>query len=190
MEPQSENRPTIETARERGRQRIDKALNFVAPIMAPDVLLEMGKNAAQDKITEAQERLTALKERVENRANEIKDAFVEKATAAYGRLETRFNQAKDKTVAVAKEVKRRAKVVRLTPIAAGEAVWAEIYQVPAGVREALADMRERKIEKFQSKIATWEQQRDSHREKAGIRRDKAASMNRVRSQLDSLRTSG
>lgn len=56
MEPLSENRPTIETARELGRQRLDKALNFVAPILAPDVLLEMGKNAAQDKLNEAKER--------------------------------------------------------------------------------------------------------------------------------------
>lgn len=190
MEPHSENRLTIETAREVGRQRLDKVLNFVAPILAPDVLKEIAKNAAQDKIDQARERMTALKERIENRAAEVRDRFVEKVTDTYGRFETRFNGAKDKTVAVAKEWGRRTAVVGLTPVAAGEAVWAEVYKIPAGFREAIADAKDKKIEAYKAKIAEMRKSRDDHREKAANRRDRAASMTGVRSTLAGLRTTG
>ena len=64
MEPSADtSRPTIETAKEVGRARIDKFLNWVAPVMAPDVLVEMGKNAAQDKMTEIKSKLESLAER-------------------------------------------------------------------------------------------------------------------------------
>ena len=51
MEPVGENRPTMETAREVGRQRLDKVLNFVAPIFAPETMLQVGKEAAKEKQT-------------------------------------------------------------------------------------------------------------------------------------------
>lgn len=187
MEPQTENRPTIETAREQGRQRLDKVLNFIAPIMAPDVLLEMGKNAAQDKISEAQEKMTSLKNRVEKRATEIRDRFVEKATAAYDRFENRFNAAKDKTVATAKEMGRRAAIVGLTPIAAGEAVWVEIYKSPIHIREAIIDMKDKKADEYLALVKELRESTKGHREAIKSTEEKAKTMNSARRTLDRIK---
>jgi uncharacterized protein YhaN len=131
-----------------------------------------------------------LRQRIENKATEIRNNVTEKITSAYDRFEARFNAAKDKTVAVAKEIGRRAAVVGLTPVAGAEAVFVEIYQIPAGIREGIADWKEKKADALRDKIAKLEQQSASHREKAGARRDKAANMNSVRGALDRVRTTG
>lgn len=181
MEPNSE-RPTLETAETVGAQRLEKVTKWVNRLAAPDILLQIGANAAKD-------RIDAVREKIENRATEIRNRVTEKLSEAYSRFEIRFNTAKDKTVAVGKEVGRRAAVVGLTPVAAGEAVWAEIYKFPAGIREAIADAQDRKIDAYKAKIAEMRESRNNHREKAAGRRDKAASINSVRRSLDRIRVS-
>jgi hypothetical protein len=129
--PVEATRPTIEDARALGRARIDKVLNWIAPIMAPEKLVEIGKNAAQDKVDSATESLNRIKERAEVRAAEIRDGVVEKVTAARDRTVDRFNSIKDKTIYKATEISKRAAVLGLTPVAKAEAGWEKIYQLPA-----------------------------------------------------------
>lgn len=187
MEPPSENRPTIETAREKGLQNLDKVLKFIAPVFSPGTLAEVGKYAVQDKINEAKERMDALKLRVETKALEIRNAATEKWNAAYDRFETRFNAAKDKTSAVAKEVGRRAKVVGLTPIAGAEALYVEIYKIPAGIRESIAEAKQGKIDNLKDKLKVLEAQKKDHKEKAKEIRERAAKKTVARTALDRVR---
>lgn len=217
MEPTSETpRPTIETAREVGRQRIDKFLNWVAPVMAPDVLMEMGKNAAQDKVAEVKGKLESLAERVKDRATEIKDRFVEKARDARDRIVDRYEDIRDKTVYKAKELGKRAAVLGLTPVAKIEQTWEQVYQIPAEIRTWMAGRHEGRVsaaelaseqakEKHEVLLKLIEQQhkqelesiaraRESaaqaaagQREKATQIREKAASFRGVRSLVESLK---
>lgn len=137
-----------------------------------------------------EERMVALKNRVEAKAIEIRNTVVEKMVAAHDRLEARFNAAKDKTVAVAKEVGRRAAVVGLTPVAGAEALYVEMYKIPAGIREAIADKQETSIQKKKDAIKVLEAKRDSHREKAGERREKAKKKNAARKVLERVKAAG
>lgn len=183
MEPPSENRPTIETARERGRQRLDKALNFIAPIFDPATLVEVGRFAVQD-------RVDALKQRVETKATEIRNAVAEKMTAAYDRLQGGFNATKDKTVAVAKEVGRRAAVVGLTPVARAESLYEEMYKIPAGIRESIADRQAESIQRKKDAIKALEAKSVGHREKADEIRKRAEKKNVARKALERVKATG
>jgi len=225
MEPTSETprptegtRPTIETAREVGRQRIDKFLNWVAPVMAPDVLMEMGKNAAQDKVAEVRGKLESLAERVKDRASEIKDRFIEKARDARDRVVDRYEDIRDKTIYKAKELGKRAAVLGLTPIAKIEQTWEQVYQIPAEIRTWAAGRQEGRVsaaelaseqvkekheallklieEQYKQELAEIGRTREiaatkasEHREKAAQNREKAASFKGVRSLVESLKPS-
>lgn len=219
MEPTTEtSRPTIETAREVGRQRIDKFLNWVAPVMAPDVLIEVGKNAAQDKVAEIKGKLESLAERVKDRASEIKDRFIEKARDARDRVVDRYEDIKDKTIYKAKELGKRAAVLGLTPIAKIEQTWEQVYQIPGEIRTWAAGKQEGRVsaanlatekskERHEALLKLIEEQHKQelieiartretaaakareHREKAAQNREKAASFNGVRSLAESLKPS-
>ena len=219
MEPSADtSRPTIETAREVGRARIDKFLNWVAPVMAPDVLVEMGKNAAQDKMTEIKSKLESLTERVKDRATEIKDRFVEKARDARDRVVDRYEDIKEKTVYKAKELGKRAAVLGLTPAAKIEQTWEQVYQIPAEVRTWMAGRYEGRVsaaelaaekskEKHEALLKLLEEQhrqelesiaraRESaaqagagQREKAAQNREKATGFRGIRSLVENLKPS-
>jgi ElaB/YqjD/DUF883 family membrane-anchored ribosome-binding protein len=219
MEPTAEaSRPNIETARDVGRQRIDKFLNWVAPVMAPDVLMEMGKNAAQDKVAEAKDKLENLAEHVKDRAAEIKDRFIEKARDARDRVVDRYEDIKDKTIYKAKELGKRAAVLGLTPVAKLEETWENVYQIPAEVRTWAAGRQEGRVtaaelasekakekheallklieEQHKQELAEISRTRESaaakaseHREKAAQNREKAASFRGVRSLVEGLKPS-
>jgi uncharacterized coiled-coil DUF342 family protein len=183
MEPTSENRPTLADAETKGAERLKKLTTLANRIAGGDILLQIGANAAKD-------RIDAAREKIETRATEIRDRVVEKISGAYDRFETKFNTAKDKTIAVGNEVIKRAKVVGLTPVAAGEAAWVRVYQIPAGFREATAEMKDKKIEKYQAKIKELRDKRDGDREAASKIREKAATKNSARRALDRIKTTG
>lgn len=219
MEPTAEApRPTIDTAREVGKARIDKFLNWVAPVMAPDVLMEIGKNAAQDKVAEVKGKLESLAERVKDKASEIKDRFVEKARDARDRVVDRYEDIKDKTIYKAKELGKRAAVLGLTPVAKLEQTWEQVYQIPAEIRTWAAGRQEGRVsaselaaekakdrheallklieEQHKQELSSIARTREiaaaaaaDHREKAARNREKAASFKGVRSLVESLKPS-
>ena len=211
-------RPTVETARDVGKQRIDKFLNWVAPVMAPDVLIEIGKNAAQDKVAEVKGKLESLAERVKDKATEIKDRFIEKTREARDRVVVRYENVKDKTIYKAKELGKRAAVLGLTPVAKIEQTWEEVYKIPAGIRTWVAGRHEGRVsaselasqqakDKHEALLKLFEEQhkqelesiarvRESaaaaavdQREKAAQIREKAASFKGIRSLVESLKPS-
>ena len=219
MEPTAETgKPTIETARQVGRERIDKFLNWVAPVMAPDVLAEIGKNAAQDKVAEVRGKLESLAERVKDKASEIKDRFIEKARDARDRVVDRYEDIKDKTIYKAKELGKRAAVLGLTPVQKTVEVWQEIYQIPGEIRIWAAGKQEGRVspadlaaegarEKHEALLKLIEEQHKQelaeiartreiaaakakeHREKAAQNREKAASFTGVRNLIEGLKPS-
>lgn len=148
MEPISETaRPTIETAREVGRGRIDKFLDTIAPLAAPDVLVQIGRNAVEDKATEIKDRVT-----------DTVDRFLLRGYDSAGKLDAFYEKNSNEVKTRTTEFGRRSALLGLRPLAWAEEKWQTLCELPAQVGEFIGSKFEQ-IAKIPDSKIKGEQQR-------------------------------
>lgn len=127
----------IKEAREKGRERLDKFLDRVAPLFAPEVLFETGTEIAKEKAEE-------MGGKIKSRANEIVDSFAIRAYDAAEKLDLFYEEKIGPKVEKATEMGKRAAELGLKPVVKAEDIIRDIYTVPAKIREATAKLQESK----------------------------------------------
>lgn len=146
MEPTGEPRPTVETARQVGGERINKFLDRIAPLAAPDVLVQIGKNAVGDKATEIRDRVTDTVERTRIKVEDTVDRFLMKGYDAAGKLDAFYEKTSNEVKTRTNEFGRRAAVLGLRPLAWAGEKWQAVCEVPAKVEDFIST-------KFETKAA-------------------------------------
>lgn len=179
MEPKTETqRVTVEDARKTGLERINRLLNFVAPVFAPEKLAAAGWDAAKEKWEKS-------------KTKEQLDAFIEKAGKASRRLGRRWEELNDRVDARTDEIAKRAVLLGLKPVVGAESgiKWFA-SDVPMAIREFVDSRREAKQEKLRAKLRKIEVAREQGAENRRKDRERGKKMVSVRKLAESLQTKG
>lgn len=180
MEPTSEvKKVTVEDAREKGLERINKLLNFVAPVFAPEKLAAAGVGAVKEKWEKSE-----TKKQI--------DRFAEKAGRAVNRLERRWDRTRERVTTVAKEQAKRAAVLGLRPVVGAESAIRWMVSDLLVLRESFADkyVYEPKQQELKEHLKRVMETRERSKERTENYRERGKKMVGVRKLAESLQTKG
>lgn len=179
MEPSSEvKKVTVEDARAKGMERINKLLNFIAPVFAPGMLAEAGVNAVKEKWEKSETK-------------KHWDAFVEKAEDTADDLSRRWNRTRKRVGKGAVELGKRAAVLGLKPVVGGETAWKwATTELPALVGDLREGANNKKVERLTAALNKAKERSQKARESAKSNRERGKKMNAVRKLAESLQTKG
>ncbi|KKS64251.1 MAG: hypothetical protein UV33_C0031G0005 [Candidatus Daviesbacteria bacterium GW2011_GWA1_42_6] len=143
MTLQSAHETGLREARRAGSKRIQKVVELAETVMGGE---KYAKRIAEYGGKVVQEKFNDIKDRVETRAIEIRDGFMERVDDARDRFASGYERARARTIAKATELGKRATMLGLTPVAKLEEVYANIYKLPAGLEDWLVSRRQPKLD--------------------------------------------
>lgn len=173
---------------------------------------EVGKQLATDKATELKDRAVAFRDKVVEKAVGIKNDLIEEGNRAAAGVAEAVNTTAHRMEDKATELTKRAEISGLKPAAWMQEKYAQLYQVPAKIREVIAGRYETKAsvtelratqeeKSYQEMLRTLQEQHAvklallteargealqtaaDHKQKAADRRQKAAQMTSVKDRI-------